>query len=506
MDSAVLTALVRSPVLSTAQLRGIIMAVAAIRPQLLLELAGRSDLCDEQRKHMLREAPRYVVVDLLGAWSPDQDLVRAAVESHGAGPDLIVFCGARSWTELAAELAGQVDWSDVQQVASRWSHTLGEEMPVAVRLSLVDAVLTERDPRPELSSLSEWEKQRFFERLDQERAARASTAWSLLERHPELWVTLARDNERSMQIRRILLGGPDELSDEVLLACLPEVLSVQLRGKSYLTRARLHQAALYVRRWPQLRHLAADELHALVREVVDDGWTAGARHGGADWRAIEALAELSDDSKLLEQAVEAIRNTEPPSYRTQNRNYIEEWLDDRAKAVVALVMSPHVPGSSLITLVPILDERALETVCLHSEGDLQSACEEALSELRQVAESKRPRLIEVPSDDELRGHDDPVAVLHTHLRNLKGRAAQRDLTIEGLLRSCFVTPEILQCLPAPDVLESAEHAELVAEMLAAECGDDYARWSSLQSRCDPPPARTTTFGKWLDQLSEAGGR
>lgn len=480
--------------------------MAAIQPQLLAELAGRSDLCDEQRKHILREASRYVVVDLLGAWPPDQDLVRAAVESHGALPELIVFCGTQRWTELAAELAGQVDWSDVRQVVARWSHTHGGEVPELVRLALVDAALNEREPRPELSSLSEWEKQRYLERLSQERTARASAAWSLLECHPDLWVALARDNEHSMQIRRILLEHPDELSDEVLLACLPEVLSVQLRGETYLTGARLDQALVYVRRWPQLRRLAEGELRGLVREVVEDGWTAVARYGGADWSAIEALAVLSDDTGLLAEVVESIRGVEPPRYRTQDRNYLEKWLDDRANAMVALATSPHVPDSSLITLLPTLDERALEAVCQHSEGDLRSACEETLSTLRQAAESKRPKLIEVPSDDELARHGDPAAVLHAHLKNLKGRAAQRDLTIEGLLRSRFITPEILRSLPAPNVLDSAEHAELVAEMLAAVCGDDYARWSSLQSRCDPPPARTTTFGKWLDQLSEADDR
>jgi hypothetical protein len=64
--------------------------------------------------------------------------------------------------------------------------------------------------------------------------------------------------------------------------------------------------------------------------------------------------------------------------------------------------------------------------------------------VRQAAEERRPKLIEVSNDDELTDHDDPAAALRTPWKDLQARAAQRDLTIDGLPRSRFTTPEILR--------------------------------------------------------------
>jgi hypothetical protein len=111
-----------------------------------------------------------------------------------------------------------------------------------------------------------------------------------------------------------------------------------------------------------------------------------------------------------------------------------------------LTTNPHVPRSELIALLPTLDEHALAAIHQHSDGELKSVSAAQLARVREAAEEKRPRLIEVPSDDELAALEDPPAVLRTHVKYPKGRAAQRDLTIDGLLRSRFTTPDILRGL------------------------------------------------------------
>lgn len=237
----------------------------------------------------------------------------------------------------------------------------------------------------------------------------------------------------------------------------------------------------------------------MTREALESGWQPVPQYGNPEWDAITALAELSDDSQLLSPVVTALQTAAPSRYSA--RDNLEKWFSQRAAAVAALTTSPHVPRSDLIALVPILDESALEAAYQHSEGELRSVCLEQLTRLRGEAEEARPKFVAVPNDDELAQQDDAAAVLHTHLKNLKGRAAQRDLTIDGLLRSRFTTPDILRFLPASRVLDSAEQAEQVAEMLVSACGDDQHRWSALPTRCVPPPARATTFGTWLDQLA-----
>jgi hypothetical protein len=135
------------------------------------------------------------------------------------------WCGASGWMELACELAGQVEWTNVRSVASRWSRVVDEEMPPSVRIALVDAVLTERDPRPDFMSMPEWERREAMERLDQKRIERAEVAWSLLERQPQLWVSLdganfygraclpRRRHRRARLLRRHCLPRQCEPSD-----------------------------------------------------------------------------------------------------------------------------------------------------------------------------------------------------------------------------------------------------------------------------------------------------
>lgn len=191
MDSAVVTALARSRTVSHQQLRGVIGAVAAIEPQLLLELAARDDLNDELREHMLRVASRHVVTGLLTVWPSDAALVEFAADVHGALPELVALCGSQGWEDLAAELAGRTNWTDIKHVEFLWSRSVNHEFPEAVRITLVDAALTEREPRPKLSSMPEWERREVLDRLVDEERTRHRIAWSLLDDHPELWVSLA---------------------------------------------------------------------------------------------------------------------------------------------------------------------------------------------------------------------------------------------------------------------------------------------------------------------------
>lgn len=136
----------------------------------------------------------------------------------------------------------------------------------------------------------------------------------------------------------------------------------------------------------------------------------------------------------------------------------------------------------------------------HCEGALREACDTQRATLERAAEMQKPKIIPVPDDEELAAVDEPAAMLRIQLKHLKGRAAQCDATIDGILQSRFTTPDILRSLPAFRVLDRAVQADQVAAMIAAVCGDNLERWNALPSLCDPPPARKTTFGAWLDQL------
>lgn len=501
MDRSIVEALAGSQSLSPVQLLGVITVASRLEPTVLPELAARSDLDIELRTHLLQEAPRHLVVDLLNAWPPDPGLVTAAAGAHGAMPDLVAHCGAQGWDDLAGTLSQQLDWTDIMHTAYLWSQQASAEMPAAVRVALVHAGLTEREPRPDLSSMSQWEKREMLERLEQEHAARHRAVWSLIERHSQLWESLAHDEQYGGQLQRILLEHADELTDEVLLACRPEIVSEQLRGAKYIMGIRLERAAELAQRWPRLRVIAQADLDRLVREVIDAGWTPAERYTGPDWPAIAALAEISDDTQLLSSCIAAIRSAQPPARNYRDREREHRWSEQRADTLAALATNPHVPRDDLIALVPLLDQPSLEAIHERSHGELRDACSTQLARLRHADEVQRPRITSVPDDDELTALEDPVSVLQAHLKHLKHRAAQRDATIDALLRSRFTTPDMLRALPAFRVLDSPEQAGQVAGLIVEVCGNSRRRWDALPGHCDPPPDRKTTFGAWLEQLA-----
>lgn len=503
MDRALISALGSLTSLSSAQLREIIGVVADLHPTLLLKIAERRDLDDELRRHILRRAPGRLVVDLLQVWQPDPVLLYFAADSHGALPSLVVLCGRLGWVKQTTELAEQVKLADIQEVARQWQGQLGDEMPGPVRTALLNATFVRTDPFPDLASMSDWERDRAMERLAQEQQIRDRTAWHLLEPVPQDWTSLAATGKLAQQVRRVLLEYASTLDDEVLLACLPEVTAEQLRHREYLAGARLSLAASHLRRWPRLWEIAPEALTCVVREAVEDGWTPSERYSGPDWDGIIAIAEISSDPALLSSVTVTLAQASPSNYDRADEGRLDEWLNKRADAVVALARNEALPHEYLLEAVPALDERALGALLRCGNEAVTPTCEQQLALLRQQERDRQPKIIEVPPDHELTALEDPVATLRGHLRHLRLHAAQRDVTVTGLLESKFCTAEILRALPAYRVLESSTPAALIARMIAEACGDNSERWATFTSQCAIPPARKVTFGGWLEGLADA---
>lgn len=220
------------------------------------------------------------------------------------------------------------------------------------------------------------------------------------------------------------------------------------------------------------------------------------------------MGELTDNPDYLASAAGAVKAAEPPIERpfpSRRPADVNRWYELRADAVAALARNPHTPAVCLTDAVAVLDERAVTAILNQSPpADLDALCRRRIQELDEIAARNRPpQPVEVPPDDDLAKLTDPAAELTTHLRHLRSRAAQRDVTIAGLLQSRYASPEILRALPAYRILDSADKAALVATMIADSCGDDPARWQTLATLCQTTPDKKTTFGRWLDSLSDA---
>ncbi|WP_410621804.1 hypothetical protein [Amycolatopsis sp. cmx-8-4] len=206
---------------------------------------------------------------------------------------------------------------------------------------------------------------------------------------------------------------------------------------------------------------------------------------------------------MLVDAV-AAATADKPGYSSRSGAAEPTWEDKRARAVVALTANPATPRSDLAGLVPALDEQALLAMLPHSDDDLETAVRGRLDDIRRAVVARRPILVAVPSDDELACSANPEDELRGHLKHLKARAEQRDLTCDGLLGSRFATADILRALPAHRVLESENQAGLVAGLIAEASGGDPERWTALPGQLEPPPRKSVKFDTWLRQLAQDG--
>ncbi|MEU5695057.1 hypothetical protein [Actinosynnema sp. NPDC020468] len=493
-----MTALVSLDDLSTGQRRGAVVALADLEPHVLVELAERDDVPADIRVDLVREVPEFLLEQVLRALPWADELFRAAVEKHGATPALVVLCAANGRRADAVGLAGRLRPAMTTTVEYQWEREFGEPLPPEVRSALVRAVLAEPHPPLDLSGMNRWQRDRALDQATAAEGVRRERLWHLVKPDPERWVRHAEDPDHGADLRQVLLDHADGLPDAVLLACLPTVTSEALRRKpnELLTGVRLRQTAEWVRRHPRIRELAPEDLARVAREVVEDGWRAsGWKHTGPDWAEITAFAELGSDPEHLAAAVTALGAAKAPD------RDLALWHDERARAVAALGANPRVPVDALLAVLPTLDRHALEVLVPHRDPALEQAARDHLDRLRSAAVAREPVIVAVPSDEELATLPDPVAALRGHLRHLRGRAAQRDATCAGLLRSRFTTADVLRELPAVLVLESAEQAAEVARSIARTCGDDLRHWRNLAALKDTPLARKTTFGAWLDALA-----
>ncbi|MFF4599863.1 hypothetical protein [Amycolatopsis sp. NPDC001319] len=495
MHEAVLGALAGLPSLSEPQLSGVITTLGSMRPHLLRQVALRDDLTDENRVRLVEVAEGYLVVGLLELLPADPELLDVAARDHRELPGLIGLCGKRGWDVKAVELAGGVEAAEVSAVATQWNRMVGTELPEPLVVALVNSALTDRGEPPELEGLDRWQRDRLWERLRVEQEQRDGAAWSVLEDRLVVWRTLAA-GPHGETVRRIVLDRASTLSDELLMTCLPVMTRDFGAGGKYLQGIRLQSAAKHVRRWPRLRQIAAVPLAELVRDVVAKGWEPGSRLTGADWEDIAALAELTDDGDLLRSVVVSVR--ESCSSADRDRALSPKDADIRAGAIERLVANPWTPSDALLDLVPLLDEPSLDAVERRSAGELNSASRSRREQLTKLSQTKKPSLVRVPTDTELAKEQDPAAILAGHLRNLHGRAAQRDLTTTGLLQSRYTTPEVLRALPARQVLDSPGQVKQVAEMIAEVCGDAEKCWSSLATVSDEDvPRALTSRSGWV---------
>lgn len=472
----------------------------------------RADVSPAARECMLRSVTAGEAVRLLAANSrPDWSLLDVALDAFGPSAGLVLLCSPhQALHDDAARIAARLPSDQVIEVARRWPPSM--IMPMGVHVALVEAMLADVPPRQVAQGPDEEENRRAEEAQFRRETEWENHLWELLEHLPQVWRELAeRDDMAGRHVQWVLLARAEDLPDDVLQACVPAVTHAWwgvCRSPSLTARIRLRAMQEYTVRFPRLREIAQRQIDRTVSEVLATGWSVSPEFWWTtDWDPVDALADVCRAPRSLAKAVNALVDATLPKSPRDARER-EQWLARRARAATALALNVKTPDASVRRLLPLLDTTAIHLIASRRGQSVRNACAAELAQRPNTAGKGTPATAGrgatssyvVPSDRSLAARADPSAALHACLGLLDGPPNERALALAAMLTSDYVDDELLRELPAEAVLTSARHAERVAGIISAACGEDESRWNAWEG---PVSAGAEPFGKLLRALDIA---
>lgn len=473
----------------------------------------RADISPAARESMLRsvtasEAVRLLAVDV----RPDGSLLDVAVDAFGPSVGLVLLCSTHEeFHDDAVRIATRLPADQAISVARRWPP--GRSMPTSVHVALVEAMLADVPSRQVAEGPDEEENRRAQEAQFHREEEWENHLWEILEPLPQVWRPLAERRDRAgRHVQWVLLAKADDLPDDVLRACVPAVTHAwwgACRSPSLTAQIRLCAMQKYAARFPRLREIAQGQIDRTVSDVLATGWSVVPEFWWAtDWDPVDALAEVCSAPRVLARSVDALVDAALPEAAPDSRER-EQWLARRAKAAAGLALNGKTPDASVRRLLPLLDSAAIHVIASRRGQSLRNACAAELARRSNAvgggssagAKRRPTSACAVPSDRSLAAQADQSAALRGCLGLLDGPPDERALALAAMLASDYVDDRLLRELPAAAVLSSERHAERVASIIAAACGDDERRWNAWEELVTSAGAET--FGELLRDLDIA---
>jgi hypothetical protein len=318
---------------------------------------------------------------------------------------------------------------------------------------------------------------------------------------------LLGDVEHGRLVQQALLAGTDDLDDDELVACLPEIL-----GHSDPVPAGAEPVFLrYARRFPRLVDLAGDRLRQAAAQLVVDGWSPVEAARSGHWDALVTAARLADDPGLVESLVPAavFDRPAPPGEVTA----AARWRDPRRYEFVDLLVgNTQISQDRLRYLLDRLTVEHIEELreSARKRSRLDRLCRQALAARRPAqapsavsAHGVRPQPApRLPTDEELSAVADPTAVLRDLLRD---RSQHRGVVVDHALDSAYMTDELAWRLPVQELERHPVYGPRLAAEVAAICGESAGRWQAFtRSWAQPTQLLATTLFKRLEEADLSG--
>lgn len=482
----------------------------------------RPELDHHSRHQLITATPAPVCTHLLESPNSDAALATAALGAHSQSAEVLAACAAsRHATALIPkhlralplptliEIAHTIRYSGYRALAEAILEVVAEDRPNNADIEAQFDASAEPGARPDISALLSAIRHAH-------KSWRDNVYTVLLAIGHNAWPSLARKADlQGSAVRTALLESAERLSDESLMACLPDLVSPadnwgddeEIDGRSFGASRRLG-ALKRARKFPRFREIAGEQFAEVLNQAISLGWKPEARHEGFErWDELHAAAFFTQDPALIDALAQFTR---PPAESRKYLNTLDWQAEAGRRTLLRLLLENTAVTDS--TRTEILD--AAGTDDLRAVGRSEATdkhVRERINHVLRTREQSTERTLAaqlesrypLPDDDELAADGDPQAALLALIRNTRqAPTARRIAALDHILASRHLSREIAWHLPAARLLDHAEYGPTLAQELAERCGPWEERWQRLRSQATPNLSPNLSAYKLIERITK----
>jgi len=467
--------LAESPSLSLEGQRQI--ATARSSRDVALALLARPDLDEEARQQVLKADGYAVPEALVASGRLTSDEIIALIDRHPDSGDLyqVALCSPGGKAAAQRKIAS-LSFAEAAHVWM-YSHLWSKKRP-ELAAELLPVILTAPTDPPSDGATGNTR----YERPSVIR----SIASNML---PEQRLELLRNPVYGRQLQQALLDNKtrDALTDEELIACVPEIT----RPREHVPAGSIPDVIQYIQRFPRLADLAQPQLEQAVADLVADGWSPVQSARSAQWDVLMNVARIAETASLLDELAQASVYDRAAMTDLPGPLHQQRWHDPRRYDLVeTLLNKPLIPDTAASHILDRLEESEIDDIVASaaSGSRLHLLCAAALQRRPSRTApafrgSARRTSEKLPSDEDLSQVDDPQAVL---LDLIKSRDMDQDRKIQHALSSSYMTDDLAWRLPVKSLEGHPVYGPRLAARIAEICGDSPVRWQEFVSSWSQP--------------------
>lgn len=207
----------------------------------------------------------------------------------------------------------------------------------------------------------------------------------------------------------------DPLTDEELVACIPEITHPQ----EHLPAGTIPDVIQYIQRFPRLADLAQLQLEQALADLVADSWSPVQCARSGQWDVLMIVARIVEAASLLDELAQASVHDRAAMTGLPGPLHQQRWHDPRRYDLVETLLNKAlIPDTAASHILDRLGESGFDDIVASAASGsrlrllcaaaLQRRPSRALPAFRTTARRPPENL---PSDEDLSRVADPQAVL-----------------------------------------------------------------------------------------------